>query len=100
SLSRRLLLKLLGVTSASAMGGCSDAPESSDSNDATTQTFEYIVVGSGAGGGPLAANLARNGHKVLLLEAGSDRGDSTNYQVPAFHPKSTEDPTMRWDYFV
>jgi choline dehydrogenase len=33
-------------------------------------TFEYIVVGSGPGGGPIASNLARVGHSVLLLEAG------------------------------
>jgi len=35
------------------------------------KTFEYIVVGSGPGGGPIASNLARAGHSVLLLEAGS-----------------------------
>jgi choline dehydrogenase-like flavoprotein len=34
------------------------------------KTYEYIVVGSGPGGGPLASNLARAGHSVLLLEAG------------------------------
>ncbi|KAM5343759.1 hypothetical protein ACJ41O_012296 [Fusarium nematophilum] len=62
--------------------------------------YEYIVVGSGAGGGPLAANLARNGHRVLILEAGDDQRSNLNQQVPAFHAKSTEDETMRWDYFV
>lgn len=62
--------------------------------------YEYVVVGSGAGGGPLAANLARNGHKVLLLEAGDDRGSDLNQQVPAFHFSSTEDEKMSWAFFV
>src|SRR5260370_37369298 len=61
--------------------------------------FEYIVVGSGAGGGPLAANLARAGHSGLLLEAGGeDEGDT--YSVPAFHAMASEDPLMSWNYFV
>jgi choline dehydrogenase len=67
--------------------------------------FEYIIVGSGAGGGPLAANLARNGFKVLLLEAGGDPcADSAlgrlMYEVPIFHGLSTEYNECQWDYFV
>jgi len=64
-----------------------------------SEVYDYIVVGSGAGGGPLAANLAREGFRVLLLEAGGD-DEPYNYQVPAFHALATEDPLLRWDYFV
>src|SRR5438270_13666902 len=61
--------------------------------------FDYIVVGSGAGGGPLAANLARRGMRVLLLEAGGDSGNF-HYQVPCFHGLASEDPAYSWDFFV
>lgn len=61
--------------------------------------YEYIIVGSGAGGGPLAANLARKGHRVLLMEAGGDI-DNDNYKIPLFHTLASEDPEMRWDFFV
>ena len=37
-----------------------------------TTPFDYIIVGSGAGGGPLAARLALGGKVVLLIEAGND----------------------------
>ena len=43
--------------------------------------YDYIVVGSGPGGGPLASNLARANYSVLLLEAGdqSPNGNSMAY---------------------
>ena len=67
--------------------------------------FDYIVVGSGAGGGPLAANLAKLGFSVLLLEAGGDPCAETDmgrwmYEVPIFHGLSTEFKDCAWDYFV
>ena len=70
---RREFLKFLGVGSAAAASGCSEDP-GSGSSDVTETEFDYIVVGSGAGGGPLACNLARAGKRVLLLEAGDDQG--------------------------
>jgi choline dehydrogenase len=60
---------------------------------------DFIVVGSGAGGGPLAANLALAGVKVHLIEAGDDKIND-HYSIPAFHPLSTEDPLLSWEFFV
>jgi choline dehydrogenase len=67
--------------------------------------FDYIVIGSGAGGGPLAANLAKAGFKVLLMEAGGDpcAEDEVGrlmYEVPIFHGQSTEYKPCAWDFFV
>jgi choline dehydrogenase len=62
---------------------------------------EYIVVGSGPGGGPLACNLAKAGHKVVLFEAGSEAAEAQDIgEVPFFTPFIGEDSRIRWDYFV
>jgi choline dehydrogenase len=79
---------------------CRTAESTASSDRATTSGFEYVVVGSGAGGGPLAARLARAGKRVLLLEAGADVAASLKYRVPAMHALATEDPAMAWWFWV
>ncbi len=75
---------------------------------------EYLVVGSGAGGGTVAARLAEAGKRVILLEAGDDPrtlkgGEQAHpdinrlphdYDVPAFHGFATENTAMSWAFFV
>jgi len=71
----------------------------SGANRSQDPAFDYVIVGSGAGGGPLAANLARAGMVVLLIEAGGEE-ENYHYQVPSFHGLATEDEQYSWDFFV
>ena len=75
---------------------------------------EYLVIGSGAGGGTVAARLAEAGKRVILLEAGGDPrrlkgGDPVqpdenrlphDYDVPAFHAFASENRAIAWNFFV
>ena len=85
-----------------------------DPNASGSADCEYVVVGSGAGGGTLAARLAESGRTVVLLEAGGDPrrlvgGDSVDpaanrlpddYDVPAFHAFASENDALAWNFFV
>ncbi|KAJ5115842.1 hypothetical protein N7456_000190 [Penicillium angulare] len=73
---------------------------SSAPTQATNLEYEYIVVGSGAGGGPLASRLARQGRRTLLIEAGSDQTGNLNTSIPGYQAVVTEDKALRWDIFV
>src|SRR5215471_15245515 len=61
--------------------------------------FDYIVVGSGAGGGTVAARLVEKGCSVLLLEAGGEQ-QPFSYEVPVFHGLATEDEDLRLDHYI
>jgi choline dehydrogenase len=79
------------------------SPPTSSSRDDTP--FDFVIVGSGAGGAPLASRLAEYGYSVLVLEAGPDHSQEHAeaceiIEVPGLHAASTENPKISWEYFV
>ena len=76
-------------------------------DSAKDDRFDYIIVGSGAGGAPLAARLAQRGEGVLVIEAGpnqatrgaQDPGNEIS-RVPVLHAASSEHTDLSWRYFV
>ena len=68
--------------------------------------WDYVIVGSGAGGGTLAARLVSSGMRVFVLEAGGDPLASSgermpdDYEVPGFHAFACENPAMSWNFRV
>jgi len=63
-------------------------------------SYDYIVVGSGPGGGPLAANLARAGFSTLLIEAGGDESANPTYRDLQNFIEACNDEASRWDFWV
>ncbi len=92
--------KAATLAAATSLLGTQAFSRSKTASSANRSDIDYVIVGSGAGGGPLACNLAIHGFKVLVLEAGQK--DTSNYvnEVPAFSAQCSEDPNFSWHYFV
>ena len=77
--------------------------------DPAKTPLDFIIVGAGAAGAPLAARLVERGFTVLVMEMGPRGMDGTservgaeveNTDVPLLHPETTEDPRHSLRFFV
>jgi choline dehydrogenase len=64
------------------------------------EKYDYIVVGSGPGGGTVASNLARAGHNTLLIEAGDDESSDPFTNVASFFSSTGIHDNYHWDFWV
>lgn len=100
----------------------SSHPDVLKAAQAGQSTIDYLIIGSGAGGGPMAARLAAAGKRVLLIESGQDPRwqaltdtagkptlnpdgspklvESETNQIPAYYAAASEDPHYSAEYSV
>ena len=64
-----------------------------------TTGYDYIVVGAGSAGAPLAARLSEGGARVLLLEAG-ERPRGLDFKIPVALTKLWFNPAVTWSYMT
>jgi choline dehydrogenase len=110
SVVARLLDRPAPPAKAAAPPSAAAAPAASVSEpnavpDRNAGDWDYVIVGSGVGGGTLAARLVEEGMRVFLLEAGGDPraaapGLPEDYDVPAFHAFACENEAMSWNFRV
>lgn len=106
--SRRAFVK--GSMAASMIGaGASVMAKDHNPVPQNGDYYDYIIVGAGPGGGPLAANLATAGFKVALVEAGINPLDPQEisdpltpflYQTPLLFTAAAESHEISWDFYV
>jgi choline dehydrogenase len=90
--------QILVTASLWLLGGVHGAPAEDKPDTRSQNTYDYVVVGSGPGGGPLACNLARAGYSTLLVEAGDDESDDLGTVIANSFSASPANAT--WGFFV
>lgn len=106
-MQRRDFLKTAAVVgAATTLPGCvSSVVKRNVSGDTSEKIYDFIIVGTGAGGAPLASRLALFGYSVLCIEAGfahrdEEGKDPIEMRAPVYHTVSSEHPDWSWNFFV
>src|SRR5947207_3838357 len=77
-----------------------------DWKDSDRTPLDFIIVGAGAGGAPLASRLAERGYTVLVVEMGPEKPAKPldaaveDTEVPLLHSETTEDDRHALRFFV
>ena len=67
-------------------------------NNASSEAFDYIIVGAGSAGALLASRLAeQKGISICLLEAGPS-DNRLSVHIPAGFMKAIFDPEITWGF--
>ncbi len=100
-LNRRDFTKGLSASLGAGLAGSAYGTNVGSQSDVDlAEEYDFIVVGSGAGGGPLASNLAKAGFSVLVLEAGSRDNHKPVRNIPLFHGTASEDSDLSWAFYT
>ncbi|EIM83807.1 alcohol oxidase [Stereum hirsutum FP-91666 SS1] len=93
--SRLVAFATLATCSQVTLGALYSDPSQLPSNT----TYDYIVVGSGAGGGVIANRLSEDPSvNVLVIEAGGDSEGLLTMSIPFFGPTLTPDSAVDWNF--
>ncbi|KAJ7637785.1 hypothetical protein B0H17DRAFT_1106607 [Mycena rosella] len=81
-----------------ALGG-HGLPSCKDVSPEPQHVFDFIVVGAGPGGGPLAGRLAESGYSVLVVDAGQNV-ETLDVTIPAYFNFVLSDPVVALNYTI
>src|SRR5262245_44108663 len=93
---RELITTTGGVALGAALG--SEAASGREAGAATPREFDFIVVGTGSGGGIVINRLVNAGYRVLALEAGIDMPTPVDRRAEATQMTIDDEFTKDWPY--
>ncbi|KAJ7901015.1 hypothetical protein B0H14DRAFT_1362814 [Mycena olivaceomarginata] len=93
-----LALSVFSLITQYTLGG-HGLPSCTDVSSDPQHIFDFVVVGAGPGGGPLAARLAESGFSVLVVDAGQNV-ETLDVTIPAYSHFVLSDPVVALNYTI